>query len=140
MIVLDINVVSEIMRPRPQPAVLAWLDAQPAAELWLARVAAAELLYGVARLPDGTRKQQFARAIQSAPEEDFSGRVLPFDLASASVYADLCAQRSRAGMPIAMADAQIAATCIAHGAALATRNRSHFDGLGLVMIDPWAGQ
>lgn len=139
MIVLDTNVVSEIMRPKPEPAVLAWLDAQAADELWLTTIVAAELMYGVARLPDGARKQQLAHAVRSTLEEDFPGRVLPFDLASASIYADLCAQRERAGLKIGMADAQIAATCAAHGAALATRNRAHFEGLGLEIIDPWTG-
>jgi toxin FitB len=138
LIVLDTNVVSEMMRARPEPAVLAWLDRQASGELWLSAIVAAELMFGVARLPDGTRKRQLAQAVQATLEEEFAGRVLPFDLASASVYADLCAQRERAGLPAAMADAQIAATCLAHGATLATRNHAHFEGLGLGMIDPWA--
>jgi predicted nucleic acid-binding protein len=139
VIVLDTNVVSEIMRARPEPAVLSWLDAQPPGELWLTSMVAAELMFGVARLPDGARKRQLAQAVQLTLEVDFAGRVLPFDLASASVYADMCAQRARAGLPVAMADAQIAATCLAHSAMLATRNRSHFEGLGMAMIDLWAG-
>lgn len=95
-------------------------------------------MFGVARLPDGARKRQLAQAIQVTLEEDFADRVLPFDLASASVYADLCARRERAGLPVAIADAQIAAICLAHGATLATRNRTPFEGLGLAIIDPWA--
>lgn len=137
MIVLDTNVVSGLMRATPEPAVLGWLDKQTADQLWLTAIVAAELMYGVARLPDGARKQQLARAVQTTLEEDFAARVLPFDLAAASVYADLCACRERAGRAMAMADAQIAATCIAHGAALATRNGADFDGLGLAIIDPW---
>jgi toxin FitB len=137
VIVLDTNVVSEIMRLKPEPAVIAWLDAQAPGDLWLTSIVAAELMFGVARLPDGARKRQLAQALQATLEEDLAGRVLPFDLPCASVYADLCAQRERAGLPAAMADAQIAATCLAHGATLATRNRSHFEGLGLAIIDPW---
>lgn len=137
MIVLDTNVVSEIMRAQPNPAVVAWLDAQAPGELWLTSIVAAELMHGVARLPDGARKRQLAQAMQAMLEEDFAARVLPFDLGSASVYADLCAQRERAGLPIAMADAQIAAVCLAHGAVLATRNRAHFEGLGFTVVDPW---
>ncbi len=139
MIVLDTNVVSEVMRLKPEPAVLAWLDAQPTDELWLTSIVAAELMFGVARLPDGARKRQLAQAVQITLEEDFAGRVLPFDLASASVYADVCARRERVGLPVAMADAQIAAICLAHNAILATRNRAHFDGLGLAIVDPWVG-
>lgn len=139
MIVLDTNVVSEIMRPRPEPAVLAWVDAQTSSELWLTAVGAAELMFGVARLDDGVRKQQLARTVSAMLETDFAGQVLPFDLAAASVYAQLVAQRERMGQSIAMADAQIASVCLAHGAILATRNQKHFDGLGLTIINPWDG-
>ena len=139
MIVLDTNVVSEIMRPRPEPAVLAWLDAQAPSELWLTAVGAAELMFGIARLDDGARKQQLARTVSAMLETDFAGQVLPFDLAAASVYAQMVAQRERMGKPIAMADAQIASVCLAHGATLATRNQKHLDGVGLTIINPWSG-
>ena len=136
---LDTNVVSEIMRARPEPAVLAWLDAQAPSELWLTAVGAAELMFGIARLDDGARKQQLARTVSAMLETDFAGQVLPFDLAAASVYAQMVAQRERMGKPIAMADAQIASVCLAHGATLATRNQKHFDGVGLTIINPWSG-
>lgn len=139
MIVLDTNVVSEIMRPRPELVVLAWVNAQAPGELWLTAVGAAELMFGVARLDDGIRKQQLARTVSAMLETDFAGQVLPFDLAAASVYAQLLAQRERSGQPVAMADAQIASVCLAHGAKLATRNQKHFDGLGLTIINPWGG-
>ncbi|WP_413904750.1 type II toxin-antitoxin system VapC family toxin [Candidatus Skiveiella danica] len=115
MRVLDTNVVSETMRAQPHAAVLAWLDAQDPSDLWLTAVVAAELMSGVARLPDA-RKQQLAHGVAAMLEQDFAGQVLPFDLAAASVYADLVAQRERSGKPIGMADAQIAATCLVHQA------------------------
>jgi len=138
VIVLDTNVVSEIMRPRPAAEVLAWLDAQAATELWLTSTVAAELMFGVARLPDGGRKQQFARNLSGMLEREFAGRVLPFDLAAASVLAELLARRERAGQALALADAQIASVCLAHGATLATRNQKHFEGIGLALVNPWA--
>lgn len=116
MKVLDTNVVSETMRALPHAGVLAWLDAQEPRDLWLTAVVAAELMSGVARLPDGARKQQLAHGVAAMLEQDFAGQVLPFDLAAASVYADLVAQRERSGKPIGMADAQIAATCLVHQA------------------------
>jgi predicted nucleic acid-binding protein len=137
VIVLDTNVVSELMRPAPEAAVLAWLNNQPADTLWLNSVVVSELLYGIARLPDGKRRAQMAPTVQAMLDEDFSGRVLPFDLDAAVVYADLVAMRERQGLAIDIADAQIAAICLAHGAALATRNTKHFDGLGLTLINPW---
>ncbi|WP_310625621.1 FitA-like ribbon-helix-helix domain-containing protein [Limnohabitans sp.] len=78
-----------------------------------------------------------AQAVQAMLAEDFSGRVLSFDLEAAVVYADLVAMRDRQGQPIDVADAQIAAICLAHGATLATRNTQHFEGLGLTLMNPW---
>ena len=137
MIVLDTNVVSELMRPAPHPAVLAWVDAQPDRDLWLCSVGVSELLWGLARLSPGARRAQLPLAFEAMLAEDFSGRVLAFDWPAAVVYADWAARREREGQPVAMADAQIAATCLAHGAQLATRNVRQFEGLGLVWVNPW---
>lgn len=135
--VLDTNVVSELMRPAPDAAVLAWLNDQPAYMLWLNSVVVSELLYGVARLSEGKRRAQLAQTVQAMLAEDFPGRVLSFDLEAAVVYADLVAMRERQGQPIDVADAQIAAICLAHGATLATRNTKHFEGVGLTLMNPW---
>ncbi len=137
MIVLDTNVVSELMRPVPNPAVLAWVDAQSDRDLWLCSVVVSELLYGLARLPMGSRRAQLTQAFEAMLGEDFAGRVLAFDLPAAVVYADLVSAREQQGQPLAMADAQIAATCLAHGARLATRNVRDFEGLGLSWLNPW---
>jgi hypothetical protein len=138
LIVLDTNVVSELMRPAPEPGVLTWLNAQATQELWLNSVVVSELLYGVARLSEVARKRQLAQTVSSMLEEDFNGRVLPFDLESAVIYAELVATQERQGQALPAADAQIAAICLAHGAVLATRNVKHFAGLGLSLLNPWA--
>ena len=70
--------------------------------------------------------------------EDFSSRVLPFDKTAAEHFAELAAERERAGTPISFADAQIAAICLAADAQLATRNVRDFSGTGLTLIDPWS--
>jgi toxin FitB len=137
LIVLDTNVVSEVMRPAPDSAVLNWLNAQVVADLMLSSVVVSELLFGVARLPAGLRKRQLADTFASMLEQDFSGRILPFDLEAAILYGELAAACEAKGRPVDMADAQIAATCLAHGATLATRNLKHFEGLGLKLINPW---
>lgn len=137
MIVLDTNVVSELMRQQPAPSVLAWVNAQPADQLWLCSLVVAELLYGVGRLPDGARKRQLANAVEAMVLDDFAGRTLPFDLEAAATYAQLVVQREKTGQTIAMADAQIGAICAVHGATLATRNTRDFTGLGLNLINPW---
>jgi toxin FitB len=137
LIVLDTNVVSELLRPAPDPAVLQWLDTQPTDTLYLCSVVTGELLYGVARLPEGRRKQHLAQSLQATIQEDFNLRVLPFDLEASLIYAECAARRESLGQPISMADAQIAATCLRHDAALATRNVRDFEGIGLALINPW---
>lgn len=137
MIVLDTNVVSELMRAEPDARVVSWLDHRPSDELWLTSVVALELWYGVARLPDGQRKRQITRSLASVIEEDLAGRVLPFDLEAATLFARLAVERERAGHPLPLADGQIASVCRVYDACLATRNTHHFEGLGLTLINPW---
>ncbi len=139
MIVLDTNVVSELMRPAPAEAVVAWVDAQPPVELFLTSVTIAELLYGVGRLAEGARKVELAGMIEAMLVEDFDDRIIGFDSAAAAHYADVVVRRERAGRPISMADALVAATCRSHGAILATRNVDDFDETGLTIANPWDG-
>jgi toxin FitB len=137
VIVLDTNVLSELMRDTPAVRVLQWIDAQETSSLAITSITAAELLYGLARLPDGARKADLASAIQPLVHEDFSGRVLPFDVRAAEQYADLVATREHQGRPVSMADGQIAAICRVHDAELATRNLRDFDATGISVLDPW---
>lgn len=136
MIVLDTNVVSELMRAAPEPAVLAWLQQTSGTGLYTTAVTVAEIRYGIARLPEGQRRQtlhQAANEIFAA----FPRQVLPFDLAAATAYADVVADRESAGHPISGFDAQIAAICRSQAATLATRNTKDFTGIGISIIDPW---
>ena len=137
MFVLDTNVVSELMRATPAEFVVAWVDRQPAAEVYLTAITVAELLYGVARLPDGRRKTDLAERIETMLREDFEHTVVPFDETAAAHYADIVVRRERAGRPIGMADAQISATCRSHGAVLATRNIDDFADTGVTLANPW---
>ncbi len=139
MIVLDTNVVSELMRPEPAAAVVDWVDGQPAAEIYLTAITVAELLYGVARLPDRQRKVALAERVEELLSNDFEHRISPFDETAAAHYADIVAHRERTGRPISMADAQIAATCRSHGALLATRNVADFTDTGILIVNPWEG-
>ena len=136
MIVLDTNVVAELMRAAPAPAVLAWLQQSSGTGLYTTSVTVAEIRYGVARLPDGRRKHD----LEQAGNEIFAAfprQVLPFDLAAATAYADLVAGRERDGNPISGFDGQIAAICRSQAATLATRNTDDFVDTGILLIDPW---
>jgi predicted nucleic acid-binding protein len=126
-----------MMRVAPDAKVEKWLDAQVPDELWLNSVVIAELMFGAARLPEGTKKRQLSKAIQGTIEEDYAGRILSFDVEAAVAYAEISARCMSKGRPIDMADAQIAAICWVQDAQLATRNTKHFEGLGLSLINPW---
>lgn len=120
MIVLDTNVVSELMRPAPDPGVTGWVDSLDVSVIWLTAVTAAELMYGVARLPNGLRRRELRAKVDELLAEDFRDRILPFDALAATHYADIVADREHSGLLISMADGQIAAICRNWNAGLAT--------------------
>ena len=138
MIVIDTNVVSELMRMTPEPAVMTWFSGQDSAELYLTAVSEAELRAGAAILPAGRRRDRITAEVDAVVREDFAGRVLPFDSAAAKAYAAIAASRRSAGRPILEADCQIAAIARASDAAVATRNGADFEHCGIALIDPWA--
>lgn len=137
MIVLDTNVLSELMRDRPDPAVVEWVDAREQAELAITSITVAEVHYGIARLDHGARKSRLAAAFGELLGSDFAGRVLPFGREAAEAYGALVAHRDSLGAPIAMADAQIGAICASRGARLATRDVRGFADLGFEVQNPW---
>ena len=140
MILLDTNVVSELMRPEPDQAVLRWFANHASIDLYLSAIAEADLRRGAAMLPAGKRRDQLMAAIDAMIAEDFAGRILPFDSAAAQAFVLVFLERRAAGRPISFADCQIAATARAQGAAIATRNTADFAGCGIAVIDPWAHQ
>jgi predicted nucleic acid-binding protein len=137
MVILDSNVLSELMKPAPEAAVERWLAEQPAASVFICAITEAELRYGVALLPDGTRRATLSAAVAEMLEIDFSGRILPFDSPAAIAFAQITAERRLAGRPISQLDAQIAAIARSRAAAMATRNVDDFEGCGVEVIDPW---
>ena len=138
MVVLDTNVVSELMRPAPDPTVEAWVTGRAAATLFFSAVGEAELLYGVAIMSAGQRRDALASEIEAMLREDFAGRVLPFDSEAARAYAEIAAARRADGRPVSQADVQIASIACSRGMAVATRNVRDFADIGIDIIDPWA--
>jgi predicted nucleic acid-binding protein len=135
-IVLDTNVVSELMRAIPAPAVLAWLQQTSSTSLYTTSVTVAEIRYGIARLPDGRRKHDLHQAANEIFAA-FPRQILPFDLAAATAYADVVAGREADGNPISGFDGQIAGICRSQAAIRATRNTMDFIDTGVSLIDPW---
>jgi hypothetical protein len=140
MIVLDTNVVSESLKPKPDPAVIAWLDRQAPATLYLAAPSLAELLLGVELLPNGKRRQGLAAGLEQLIAAFFGPRILAFDGQAAKAYAFVVARAraSGSGKGIAIIDAQIAAVATCNRYAVATRDAAPFRAAGLPVIDPWA--
>ena len=137
MLVVDTNVISEAFRPEPDARVKAWLEAQPPASVFTTAISQAEILYGIALLPKGRRQAALLTAAVMMFEEDFRGRVLPFDSEAATIYAALASVRRQGGLPIAFADAQIAAATQSRGGRLATRNVRDFADCGIDIVNPW---
>src|SRR5215208_936439 len=103
------DVVSELMRKAPEPRVVSWVDRFSASDVLVTAVTAAELMYGVARLPAGRRKRELRLKVEGLLSEDFQDQILPFDAPAATHYAEIVASRERTGRPISRADARIAA-------------------------------
>lgn len=137
MIVLDTNVLSELMRSQPDQKVIAWFDAQDPNTLSVSVITVGEILYGIARLPEGKRKRNLASIAKQVFDEDFADRVLSLDNQAIGFYVDFLILREKLGNPISMVDAQIAAICQSYQASLATRNTKDFSALGLPLINPW---
>lgn len=137
MIILDSNVLSELTKAQPDGAVLAWADSVHGPVAATTAITVAELLYGVARLPDGRRKAALHDAVRQLIDVDLGGRAHPFDYAAAVQYAAIVTDRVAAGRPISVSDAQIAAICRSRGATLATRNTKDFEGAGVELINPF---
>ena len=138
MIVLDTNVISEAMRPEPHPAVRAWLNDQAAETLYLSSVTLAELLFGVAALPAGKRKEMLAQAVDGLMGL-FRGRVLPFDADAARHYAELAMTARSAGRGFPTPDGYIAAIAVSRGFIVASRDTAPYEAVSVTVINPWQG-
>jgi len=136
VIVIDTNVVSELMKPKPDLPVTTWVLSKASTDLFMTSITLAEILYGIERLPNGKRKA-LLRSTAADVFATFADHVLPFDTGAATAYATIVDARDRRGLPIDGFDAQIASICRARGAGLATRNVKDFEHTGIQVYDPW---
>ena len=138
MIVLYTNVVSEAMKPEPHPRVRAWLNDQAAETLYLSSVTLAELLFGIAALPVGKRKDMLAQALAGLMEL-FKDRVLAFDIDAARCYAKLAVTTKTGGRGFPTPDGYIAAMAASRGFIVASRDTAPYEAAGVSVINPWQG-
>ncbi len=136
MIVLDTNVVSEAMKPEPHPAVRAWLNDQAAETLYLSSVTLAELLFGIAALPAGKRKDMLALTLDGLTGL-FKDRVLPFDTDAARRYAELAVLARTSGRGFPTPDGYIAAIAASRSFIVASRDTAPYEAAGVSIINPW---
>lgn len=136
---LDTNVLSELLRADPSPAVLDWFAAQSPEGLFVSAITQAEMTLGARLLPPGKRRTALGKALSEMFDEDFAGRILPFADGTVEAYVEIVCNRRSMGRPIAQFDAQIAAIARQAGARLATRNIRDFEHCGVALVDPWAG-
>ena len=137
MFVLDTNILSALMHSQPSPEIAEWITGQPETALFTTCVCQAEILSGLAIMPEGRRRLALEAAAEAMFMQDFAGRVLPFGSEAAVVYADIFAARRRAGLPATTQDLMIAAIARAKDASIVTRDSSGFVGCGLTVINPW---
>ena len=137
MTLIDTNVISELMRLSPTPAVLEWFGREAATDLYFSAVGEAELRRGAAILPAGNRRESLVAEIDAMVTEDFAGRVLPFDSAAAVAFAKIFADRHGGGRPISFPDCQIAAIALSRGMTIATRNVRDFEDTRIQIVNPW---
>ena len=137
MLVLDTNVLSELMRSKPEAVVASWVARCTTSSLHVTAISEAELRFGLAIMPLGRRRDGLAAGLERMLRTGFANRILPFDSAAASAYAEIAAVRRAIGRPMPEADCQIAAISRSRGMAVVTRNVLDFADAGIEVINPW---
>jgi toxin FitB len=137
MILLDTNLLSEAMNPRPDASVLAWIDAQRPESLWTCTIVVAEVLSGLGLMPDGIRQRKLREKAEQMFSLLFAHRVFDLNLDAARAYGTVLKARRSMGRPIDAMDGLIAATARVNGATLATRNIADFEHCGIPRVNPW---
>ncbi len=137
MIILDTNVLSELMRPRPEATVIAWLDRQPQTSIWTTSVTVLEIRFGLQVMPAGRRRVIYTQGFEGLLN-GIDHRIAPFDSEAAQQASTLMASRTLQGRPRELRDTMIAGIVLARRATLATRNISHFDDVAATVVNPWA--
>lgn len=136
---LDTNVVSEWVKPRPDPGVIAWLAEIDEDRVFLSVVTLAELRHGVERMADGSRRARLDEWLGHELPLRFEGRLLGIDETVADAWGRLVAARDGAGRPMSVMDAFIVATAHVHALALVTRNGADFEASVAEIVNPWTG-
>jgi predicted nucleic acid-binding protein len=134
---LDTNVVSEWVKPRPNPGLIEWMESTDEDRIFLSVVSLAELRYGVERMAAGKRRSRLEAWLRDELPSRFEGRILSVDINVADGWGKIVSRSESAGRPIGTMDALLAATAEMHGLTLVTRNVSDFPLLKAT-LNPWS--
>src|SRR5689334_13092670 len=134
---LDTNVVSESMKPQPNPSVVRWLASVDEDSIFLSVITFSELLYGIDRLPAGHKRKRLDEWLQIELPLRFKGRILPINKVVADACGRLAARHEALRRPIEHRDAFIAATTLIYDLTLVTRNISDFQPTIKAILNPW---
>jgi toxin FitB len=137
MIILDTNVVSEFMLPRPEERVMRWLDRQPSSSLWTTSVTVFEVRFGLETMPAGRRRTALVGSFENWLNQVVEQRIASYDEIAARRAAEIAAERRRRGRPGELRDTMIAGIVLAARATLATRNVQHFEDIAKSVVNPW---
>lgn len=134
---LDTCLISELVKKEPNAAVLNWLDEQNEQNLFLSVLTLGELQKGISKLSDGTKKDELQAWVTLDLVERFTGRTLELDLETALCWGKLQGVAEQAGEKLPVMDALIAATAVAHGLVVVTRNVRDMERCGVRVCNPW---
>ncbi len=134
---LDTNIPSELMRPRPEQRVKDWVAAQDIGSLFLSVVSIGELETGFATMRDTERRARLEASLERYLNLLFQETILPVTRPIATRWGKLDGMRQMAGRPLSAPDGMIAATAVEHGLTVVTRNTKDFTGVGAMLLNPW---
>ena len=134
---LDTCVVSELVRPRPDPSVVAWVRNQQEEHLFLSVLTLGELRKGIQRLPDSHKRVRLENWLDADLKLRFAGRWLPVDEEVAERWGLVTADAVRRGAVVPVLDGLIAATALVHGMTVVTRNTADIHSTGVLFLNPW---
>ncbi len=134
---LDTNIISELIKPTPEPNMLVWLEAQQESTLFLSAVTLGELAKGISALEGSKKKDRLLEWLKTDVTNRFHERILPFDEQAAIVWGEWNGEGTLRGRPLPMLDSQIAAIAARFGCVLVTRNTKDIGGLPVESLNPW---
>jgi predicted nucleic acid-binding protein len=136
-ILLDTCVISELVTKKPNPKVVEFVDGLDGDDIYLSVITIGEIIKGIEKLTASRRKQELNAWLNDDLLTRFQGKIIPLDTEILLAWGTLTAHLETAGQKMPVIDSLIAATVLAHGLTLVTRNVDDFEAAGVVIINPW---